>query len=432
MTFTTAKDLTHEEKNALTELRAGVMWAQPFFSHLLLDQCNLVPSRDIPYAATDGKNIYLNPAKFAEWDLQQRLYVLCHEICHVMWEHCEQAYTMRDGIFGPNGMLPVDLELVNKVQDWTINAFLDECKIGKHPKEGHFNPRIKGGESWVGIYAEEYAKAQQNSGKGHNQQPGNGLPPLSGQGSDPPPNPGGFDNHLPPGAGEPGKTPAQAVQERKDNQSAMAQAINQALQVAKARGKVPDAIQRLVDALLEPKVDWKDKLATLVTKTIGGGNYDWKSPDPIMLIFADPVYTPRRAGIGVGTVVVAVDTSGSVGQREMNIMGGAMAGIFEQAMPETAHVVFCDAKVHGVHELDDPTDIDAVQVVREAVGGGGTMFSPVFDKLDELNIIPDCLVYLTDGYGSAPQHAPTYPVVWAITPGGSNSCPWGDTVELEV
>jgi predicted metal-dependent peptidase len=109
-----------------------------------------------------------------------------------------------------------------------------------------------------------------------------------------------------------------------------------------------------------------------------------------------------------------------------------MAGVFEQAMPERAFVIDCDAKVHQVIELDNPTDIDAAEACRRAVGGGGTCFEPAFRKLDELGIVPDCLVYLTDGYGSFPDHPPAYPVIWAIIPGGRNSCPWGEVVKVEV
>lgn len=424
--FKTADDLTPKERTALTEMRAGIMWSQPYFSHLLLDQCKLIASRDVPIAATDGVNIYVNPGKFAEYDIDQRIYVLCHEICHVMWEHCEQTHSMRgQGIAGPHGMISWDDQLVNESMDYTINALLDECKIGKHPPEGHYSTRYKGGESWVGIYSEEYEKRKNNpQGKG----PGSGK----GGGQQPPgANPGGFDQHLPPGAGTPGKTPAQAVQERKDKQAEWTQAVNQAMEVAKARGEVPGALQRLVEQLIEPKVDWQDKLAASVVKRLGGGMHDWKMPDTTFVVFNDPVYQPSRRGKGVGTAVVAVDTSGSVGDRELRIMGGAMSGIFEQAMPETVYVMDCDAQVHSVREMDRPTDIEAVEMIRSVEGGGGTKFQPVFDKIAELGIEPNVVVYLTDGYGDQPRD-PGYPVVWAIIPGGQNSIPWGDVVPLEI
>lgn len=423
--FRPCTDLTPKERQALTEMRAGMLWSQGFFSHLLLDQCNLVPSRDVPIAATDGVNIFVNPGKFSEYNIDQRMYVLCHEICHVMWEHIETTHQMRgSGIIGPHGMLPWDDQLVNECMDYTINALLDECKIGARPAEGHYSHRYKGGESWVGIYAEEYEKR-----KGQGQQPGGGG--GAGSGQPPSQNPGGFDQHLPPGAGTPGKTPSQAVQDRKDKQTEWAQAINQAMEVAKARGDVPAALKRLVEELIEPKVDWQDKLAATIVKRIGGGGSDWRNPEEYMCVFTDPVYVPKRRGKGVGTVVVAVDTSGSVGQRELSIMGGAMSGIFEQAMPEKAYVLDCDAAVHSVRELDNPDDIEAVEMIRSVEGGGGTAFQPVFDRLDELDIKPDVLVYLTDGYGDQPSD-PGYPVVWAIIPGGENSIPWGDVVQLEI
>jgi predicted metal-dependent peptidase len=150
-----------------------------------------------------------------------------------------------------------------------------------------------------------------------------------------------------------------------------------------------------------------------------------------LFIFKVSPYMPSRTGLGVGTAVLARDTSGSIDQRTIELMGGCMAGIFEQAPPERAYVIDCDACVQQIIELNRPTDIDAAEVSRRARGGGGTMFEPVFDKLEELDIKPDVLVYLTDGYGSYPEQPPGYQVIWAIVPGGTNSCPWGDVVQIE-
>ena len=55
---------------------------------------------------------------------------------------------------------------------------------------------------------------------------------------------------------------------------------------------------------------------------------------------------------------------------------------------------------------------------------------PIFTKLEEMEIVPDVLVVLTDLYAELPAMQPDYPVVWACTT--DKQGPWGDTVRLEV
>lgn len=428
--FTEAKDLPANEKQALTELRAGIMWSQGFFSHILLDKCQLVATRDVPYAATDGHKIFVNPTKFAELTLQQRIYILTHEICHVMYEHCEQSFAMskQGGIMTPRGMLSYDNELRNIAQDYSINALLDECKIGERPPEGMFSNRYKGGESWVKIYDELHRDKEKNQNQPQGSG-GGGSNPGSGPGNNPSNKP--FDQHLDPGS-QSDMTPQQAVQDRADKAMDWQQTINQAAAVAKSRGELPAALQRLVNDVVEPKVDWKDKLASSITRRIGGGGYDWTRCARSGIVRPDQVYIPARSGKGTGCVVVIGDTSGSVGDREMAIVAGTMGGIFDQAMPRKAWVIWCDAKVHLVEELESPDDVAAIDACKRAKGGGGTRFAPAFEKIEELGIVPDAVVYVTDLHGSFPEKEPPYPVIWAVVPNGAKQAPFGEVIQMEV
>ena len=65
----------------------------------------------------------------------------------------------------------------------------------------------------------------------------------------------------------------------------------------------------------------------------------------------------------------------------------------------------------------------------EAVGGGGTDFRPVFDYIKNNSINPACMLYLTDMYGSFPQEAPQYPVLWCAT--SDIRGPFGDTLRIK-
>jgi predicted metal-dependent peptidase len=48
---------------------------------------------------------------------------------------------------------------------------------------------------------------------------------------------------------------------------------------------------------------------------------------------------------GVGEIVIAVDTSGSIGKVELEQFAGEISAISGEAKPEAIHVVYCDAAV---------------------------------------------------------------------------------------
>jgi predicted metal-dependent peptidase len=68
------------------------------------------------------------------------------------------------------------------------------------------------------------------------------------------------------------------------------------------------------------------------------------------------------------------------------------------------------------------------------MGGGGTDFRPFFERVrrDYDLSSPLVTIYLTDGYGAFPERAPSFPVLWVVTPGGlaAESFPFGEVVRL--
>ena len=66
------------------------------------------------------------------------------------------------------------------------------------------------------------------------------------------------------------------------------------------------------------------------------------------------------------------------------------------------------------------------------MGGGGTDFRPVFDKIKkEFNNQIDCLVFFTDGYGDFPAHQPPYQVYWVTENPKSVDWPFGKVISLK-
>jgi predicted metal-dependent peptidase len=109
-----------------------------------------------------------------------------------------------------------------------------------------------------------------------------------------------------------------------------------------------------------------------------------------------------------------------------------MAGILEDVKPKRMVVMWCDASVQRVDEVEEAADLNSLRK-KGAPGGGGTLFTPVFDEIKKMGLDNvDALVYLTDGYGSFPKAAPEYAVIWGNISGDSVKYPFGDVVDIPM
>ena len=135
-------------------------------------------------------------------------------------------------------------------------------------------------------------------------------------------------------------------------------------------------------------------------------------------------------------MVVAIDTSGST-QWFLADFLAELTGLLNSFGSYDVTVIQCDAAVQSVERYtpDRPlgNDLALGQVPEDFKfhGGGGTSFVPVFEHVANTER-PDALVYLTDGWGDAPEHPPNYPVLWALTPYGEAPATWGQIVDLDL
>ena len=394
------------------QLRAAMLWAVPSFSDIWLGMmvdkyCDHAWFTDrVPTAATDDKYLYVNPTWFFKLTLDEQIFVACHEIEHAMYGHAgtgwmlqkEEKVRYSDGV-----SLPYNSDLMNKAMDYVINDQLVQAKIGSMPQGGcHWPKVINGDMSVIDAYRIIY-----KASKSPDRSPGSGNTP--GQ---------PFDKLLRPGQGR-GKSANKAVSER--SQSEWDTTITAAMEAAKLRGQLPSNLDRAFTKRLQPKADWRDLYMLAVSRKVGNDRYTWSHLNQQLAYRR--IGAPGRTTYGCDLVAIAVDTSGSINQRTLDVFLAETMALLEQAKPRRVLFVQCDAKIHEWEMIEGTDDLYG----RKIKGGGGSKTEPVFERMDEEDMHPDLLVYLTDLDISLPADKPSYPVVWGCIDGNAKA-PWGEFV----
>ncbi|NBQ13410.1 MAG: hypothetical protein EBU31_02050 [Proteobacteria bacterium] len=417
--------VTPAHDRAIKEARLGYMAVCPFLSSMYISETEEVWTDDVPTAATDGRRIALNPAYLAKLKPAQRIFVLAHETDHILCRH-PQRFAYYDATKGPDGE-KFDWELANKAADYTINARLVAGNIGKIHPDWLFRADITGDMLWEDVYKMLKRERRRGSSGGTKDQPGRGEKPGDGQGDGDSPSGSG------PGGGDimaPRKDPASG---REDVMSDMdhREAVARAVAAAKGQGKMPAGYQQLVDEILDHQVPWQEHVRLTMTGRIGTARETWTTLNRRRVALDPMICLPGRRGYGCNTIVVGLDTSGSIycDQKLLAVFFAEVGGIIADINPKHLIVVQCDA---AVQQVDDVKSLDDVSLLRSrgAKGGGGTSFVPVFDWITSEGLAPDMLVYLTDGYGTFPSQPPRYPVLWAMNT--DVTAPFGDTVRVKI
>lgn len=420
--------LSPEHQRKWSETRAALVWHAPAFTHIFYSMMNNTGNGEllalfitdesakkigIPVAATDGNNILIVPSTFFAYSLAERIFVVAHEILHAVFDHnglMQRCKTTGKVPFADGSTLPYDQDTMNKAMDYVINDMLIDSKVGQFNSDWLHDPSLgTKDDSVLEVYRKVYEDQQGGGG-------GGGKGQGSGKGKS-------FDAHLPPGTSQ-GKSPSQAMSDR--NPMDWKTEVARAIASAKAQGKLPAGLERIFSDYLEPTVDWTDLIHGFFARKVGSGSWNWRQPDRRFVTRG--IIAPSRQGHGCGTIVCAIDTSGSIGQKELDLFFGNLAGILEDVRPNRIVVMYCDAKVHSTHDVEDITDLNDLRMKR-APGGGGTSFVPVFDEITEQNLEPDALVYLTDGMGRFPSKPPAFPVLWGAIEKGVKY-PFGEVVDV--
>jgi predicted metal-dependent peptidase len=342
---------------------------------------------DIPTACTNGRDVIYNPEFIKSLDDKELNFVVLHEALHKVYQHMH----LWKKLWKDNPML------ANMAADYVVNYAIHEAdelsNVAKRPESALFDLAYKN-MTTKQIFDmlkkdNEYVKEQ-----------------------------GGHDTHDWEGA--------EALSD--DEVKETAKQIDQALRQGEIiRGKMNGNKNRSINELLEPKVDWREQLREFVNSTCRNKDKTtWKRPHKRFL--GQDIYMPSMIGESIGKVVVGIDTSGSIGDKELSEFLSEVVAICDDVSPSSIELLYWDTDVAG-HETYNQGDYKALVQSTKPAGGGGTHVGCVNQYIKDKRIEPEAIIILTDGYVEDDWGGTwDYPTLWAVT--SRRTSPHGKTINI--
>ena len=369
-------------KDSVKSIISTVLAEEPFFG-ILLKRTWIYASNNVQTAMTDGIAIYINPQFFEKLEPKEKKAVLLHELMHIV-----QLHTTRAKKYITRGVPPV---ITNFVADAKANQYISDYvnnlraikPVLPYSVANTFGIKDVERKSFEEIMDEILDKMKKKSYGGG----GCGRPPWEeGPINDIP-----IDDNVPDGTpinegdnGDEGKKSPEEIESR------VKKKLRESAMTAKQVGKLPEKLERLVDEIAKPQIHWKRLIRSTLTKGLGKSvKRTWSRPSRKI-----PNSYPGKEVLKMGKVIVLVDTSGSIEQKELRQFIGEVWAIVK----EVAEVVVIpwDAEAYDPIIMKSVGDIEKVKVGLK--GGGGTVIYPALALVDKKFSDAQQIVILSDWY----------------------------------
>ena len=381
-----------------------------------------------------GKNginceLFINPDFWAEHTDDEQIALLKHELSHI----CLQHMFMSESFSDPRTFnLAADLEVNSYIQNLPQSACI-ASKFGLEPEQG------------TKYYYEELTKDQKAQAK-NPQKPCNGGQGNQNQQQSPSPSKSSTQNSeaSQDGNSQEGESkqqypdsakgckPIDSHDKWKDFREApeavkqlMQSTINTTLkqtaeQVEKQRGTIPGELREVIEKLRKKKPEifnWKKYFRRLLGSIYDVNIKSTRRKESKRFEGAAGIQHRKKV-----SMLVAVDTSGSVSTKELNDFFAEIDYIYKAGAKIT--LIECDSRINKITEYDGKN-------IPEILGRGGTDFNPPVKYYLKHRKEYASLVYFTDGYAPLPDDNPSG-IVWIITSNGAKQEYPGKTVYIPV
>ena len=395
----TDSKIDFQARERLVTARIGLLLRHSFFGNLATRMQLINADEWCSTAATDGLKFYYNSRFIMMLKPKEVEFVVGHEVLHVVYDHMGRRGTR-------------DPQMWNIADDYAVNADLKRHKVGEFIKTVPCLYETKyDGKAAEEIYDDLMKNVQKIS-----------IDDLLDQ---------MIDDHM---DGEDGdgdgdeegegnkksKRPSMSPEERERVRQEVKQAIINAASTAEA-GQLPANVERMIRQHTNPVMPWRELIQTNLTSAIRS-DYSWMRPSRRGW-HMDAIMPGMNPGEEID-VVVALDMSGSISNKQAQAFLGEIGGMMNSFDGYKVHVFCFDTETYNPKDFSSE-NMDLIEEY-EPMGGGGTDFDCIFKYLKENAIDPKRLIVFTDGYPFGSWGDPDYcDTTWIIHGDKNPNPPFG-------
>ena len=367
----TDSKIDYQAREKLVTARIGLLLRHSFFGNLATRMQLINADLWCSTAATDGLKFYYNSRFIMMLKPKEVEFLVGHEVLHVVYDHMGR----RDNR---------DPEIWNIADDYAVNADLKRHKVGEFIKTVPCLYEQKyDGKAAEEIYDDLMKNVQKISIEDLLDQmiddhmdgeDGDGDGDQEGEGS------------------KKSKRPSMSPEERERVRQEVKQAIINAASSAEA-GSLPLGVERLIKQHTNPVMPWRELIQTNLTSAIRT-DYSWMRPSRRGW-HMDAIMPGMNPGEEID-VVVAIDMSGSISNKQAQQFLGEIGGMMNSFDGYKVHVFCFDTETYNPKDFSSE-NMDLIDEY-EPMGGGGTDFDCIFTYLKDIGNVPKRLIVFTDGY----------------------------------
>lgn len=368
--------MNHEQ--SFTKRKASmVLNFSPYYATLLL-KMKVVWTDKIPTAGVDGKTLMINIEFWNSLTDPEQMFLLLHETMHVAFLHVIRGSGLNKQVF-------------NLAADFVINLFIEDSFSAQQvsmPKGGLLDEKYRDMSTeqvyklLMDEFTEEELEAMAQAGNSHDI--------IQGKAAD--------------------------VAEVKMN-------VTQAARSDRSVG-LPDEVTAIYADIVQPQVNWSVVLNRYLTNTITDDtSYQTINRRRV----SSGLYLPGNNSVGAaGTIVVYIDSSGSVSREDFSQLFSEMKAIYHSVQPEKILFKTFDTSIRNEYEFIQ----DGRFNTPDLEGGGGTDIQCVVDDLNK-NPRTDIAIIMSDFFSpsfSTPSTQTNYIALVINNP--NYKCPFGHSIYL--
>ena len=391
-----------QARERLVTARISLLLRHSFFGNLATRMKLVNADEWCATAATDSIKFYYNSRFIMMLKPKEVEFLVGHEVLHVVYDHMGRRNERDPQIWNiaDDYAVNADLKRHNVGQFITTVPCLYETKYDGKPAEEIYDDLMKNVQkinidSLIDQLLDDHMDGEDGEGEGDSEGDGD----KKGKGKRPKP-----------------MTP----EERERTRQEIKQAIISAAQSAEA-GTMPKGVERLIQQHTNPVMPWRELIQTNLTSAIRT-DFSWMRPsrrgwhsDAIM-----PGMTPGEEI----DVVVSLDMSGSISNKQAQAFLGEIAGMMDAFDGYKVHVFCFDTDTYNPQDFSSE-NMESIENY-EPQGGGGTDFDCIFDYLKKNAIEPKRLIVFTDGYPCGSWGDPDYcDTTWIIHGDKNPNPPFG-------